>query len=510
MMRLNKRNLPTRTASVRENIAPERKDTALFFCKRQAHNLLLLLLTYLTSVVLGQHHYYWLPLLAIPLIGYGFKMPYHLLTLTLILAPLDIGLGGERDDHFPVIFSISDVLLFMALPGAVLRLRSRPEIWRMGGIGLPMLGYLAAGLLSFCVNLHAMRGQGLGYFSGWIRNAQCVLGLPLIYASLEWRWPQLRDALRGYLLCVLLMAGWGLFKFWHGLRAGLYIFGIHKNVVGLALALAALIALIGLLPIDRARRGAMQAKLFALPTPLLVGAFGIYVLALACSLSRGSLLSLLGGFVMVCILWRRPVLLAALFLLTAGVVYGVGETLHPYYRHYETDFSERSNSISDRIFMLRESERRFRAQPLLGDGFRIRRDILPHNMEAMVLAENGFIGFAFLVWGMIAQFHFLRRSYRELSQDAALQTFVVIIAVCAVALLIHGQVEPYWRRGPLLVVWAGTGMVWSLILQKRRETALPERASVLVPLPLLPLSNEGESDVEIPLLPKSGGRPGKG
>ena len=174
MMNLDKQNL-TATPAINAKSEPAGASDG----KRQAANVLLLILTCLTSVAFERHHYYWLPLLAIPLIFYGLKRPFDLLTLALVLAPLDIGFKNDRANNLPVIFSISDVLLLMALPGAALRLRRRPDVWSLGGMTLPMLGYLLAGLLSFAVNLPQMGSGGLGFFGGWIRNAQSVLGPPV-------------------------------------------------------------------------------------------------------------------------------------------------------------------------------------------------------------------------------------------------------------------------------------------------------------------------------------------
>lgn len=440
--------------------------------KRQIEIAALFALSFLTTQFIQHQRYLWLLPVAVALLVYGFRRPRDLLILALVLSSLDVGLTGDLDNHIPVIFSISDVLLLMALPGAMVRLYRRPDIWKLGGMGLPMLCYLVAGLLSFFVNLAVMGSHSLGYFGGWIRNAQLVLVAPLMYASFEWRWADLRATLRGYLLCSALIAIWGLVVFWQGMREGLYILGIHKNVLGLALALAALIALVACLPPARRERFADRLNnLLNVPAPLLFGVFGVCLLALVCSLSRGSLLSLVGGFLFVCVVWRKPALFAALLLLTGAVIYGVRQTLPLESREYTTNFSTRSASIGERLGMFQISAARFRARPLLGDGFRIRREIIPHNMAAMVLAENGLIGFVCMVWGMFAQFRLLRRSYRAFAHAPLLQSFVAIVSVCAVALLINGQVEPYWRRGPLLLAWAGTGIVCSLLLRHEREAA---------------------------------------
>jgi hypothetical protein len=429
--------------------------------------------------------------------------PQTLLIAAIILLPLTMSLNGS-DPRLgaTTAFGLSDVLLLLALPWiiaqAVLDRTPRPPSLKRsqarwegggseiegslfpgslaafagkgdGGLGrrffLPVLLYLAAGVCSFCLNVPEMRGPALSYFMGFLRTAQVVLILPLTFMALTWREEDIRAMLRGYLLVCAAIAFGGVVAFAIGIRDGLYIYGMHKNSVGLSLAVGALIAFAALtLPASRTECAALTGNL---SSRSLLAILSLCVLALDCSLARGAFLCFLAG--LACVTWLNrcwrvsAVVAVGATLALLGVLLLLPKDSADYYENV----SDAMPSFSQRAEQIERFREMFPAHWLLGDGFRARRDYLPHNLALTLLAENGVVGTALFLWALLAQLRVFRAGRRAFAQAPVLQWLCTVLIAASVAILVHAQFDPYWRRGPLLLPWAGVGVILALFRANR-------------------------------------------
>ena len=387
------------------------------------------------------------------------------------------GIGAE--------FGISDVLLLMALPGLLAKAISRPSRIRLGVMTGPILLYLIVGLVSFVVNVPLMHGAAMSFFVAYARSMQIILLIPVLFMAVEWTINELRGLIRAYLYGALVMGVYGIISFIMGQRDGLYILGNHKNGVGLALAFAVLIAAAALTqPPDLNSGGLLEPQPLNINRNFLLTCLGICSAALICSLSRGSVLcSLVGLFYLSRIRKRGRIFGIVLLVLSVGV-FGLIFLLPEKQVNYISNYSVNDkNSVNDRNNATRIDQsllawKRFEANPLLGDGYRTRKEILPHNLEATLLGETGALGIIAFFWMFITQTKFYIRARKLFTGDPLRETLIVSFSVCAIAIMVHAQFDPYWRRGPLWLPWLGVGIVATMVLQeyqaRRRVRALAQ------------------------------------
>ncbi len=436
-----------------------------------------LLLTALAGLIAwGIHAKLWgvVSLLALPLALYGFVNPTEILVMTMALSPLTFGLTGDTRDNVNVIFSVSDVLYLFALPAVLRAVYRKPQLLRLGGLGLPALCYLSSGLISFALNVPAMHGRPLLYFSAWLRSAQVVFVVPLMFNAVRWSEKSLFRWLTGYLLCSSVLAALGSLLFLSGERLRYYsLLGMHKNIIGLVLSVALLIVLAGTIrPLKTAQqKPKAHQNWMDGARPWLISAGMVCFCGLAISLSRSSYLSLILGTLVLCCLRRRFVLLLVLLLCGAGTLRGVQLLLPAHGAAYMTDLSPSAPSLMPRLTMVELSGARFRQSPLFGDGYRLRREIIPHNVEVMVLVENGAVGGILFVWTLVSLVRIISSGQEFTRTDAVFHWFVLSMAVCTLAILTHAQFDPFWRRGPLWLIWAGGGAILSFLQEHRQRIA---------------------------------------
>ncbi len=469
----------------------------------------------------------------LPLLIFGWLRPRALLLFALALAPFTTSLtsgvvtlaqdmtdaGNELATRNAVGASLADVAFLAALPGVArmaLAHRDRLKTRLSNPLTWPVALYLAVGLLSFGANLGQMHGQAGLYFVGFLRTAQVVAALPVAFALMPWDARALQNLLFGYLLGALILALMILTAFALGVRGGVYILGMEKNSMGLALALAVLAAVAALgrdqvlapdstfardrqishapfaigepsappaetgatVLIAEVRAGVPCVEIEAsfsraaigLPSWFLVTLIGLTVTALACTRSRSSLLCLGVGLVYLAIArrdWRPLVAIAGASLVLLLIVMRLSPARD---RAWVTNVSASGVSAGERLHKARLSWQAFRQNPVLGDGFRARRDFLPHNLELTLLAENGLLGVGVFAWAVWAQGRILQAGRRRFAADPLREWVCLSLFAALLAVLTHAQFDPYWRRGPLWVSWAGAGVVIALLSRRTDET----------------------------------------
>ena len=323
--------------------------------------------------------------------------------------------------------------------------------------------------------------------------------LPLCFAVLPWDSKSTNNLLNGYVFInsLLLIALFAL-RFLGKLDPD-HLFGIHKNVLGLSFALTSLTLLskegtqsqTSLALLSKEGTNTVPSLLALLtkegkdivPSLLRRVREVIFIVGMGMLGARSSLLSLLIGLLIIMIVKRQWIVFLGIFCLCIVAFLGGVQLAPKSFSANIQEISESSPSIRGRKEQFEQSIVDIRKHWLLGDGFRARRDIHPHNWVLLVLAENGVVGFVLFVWILFAQAKLFWKMLQnpEFSEH---KFFVLAIAACSVAIMVHALFDPFWRRGPLWISWAGAGILFALNQP-----------------PLVPPSQGGES---IPLLTKEG------
>lgn len=406
-------------------------------------------------------------ILAVAFIPYTFSLangvggPSAASTGTTAAAPTSGGgLGAE--------FGLSDILLLMALPGLLAKAISHPARIRLGNLTLPITLYLIAGLVSYAVNLPFMHGAWLSYFVAFVRSMQIILIIPIGFLSIAWTPEELRSMMRAYLYGAFVMGVFGIIAFAAGQRNGLYILGNHKNGVGLALSFAVLICAAALTQNLTPQKSspAIEPELLQINRQFLIACTVVCSLGLLCSLSRGSVLCTLVGLLFLSIVRKRGrifgVVLAVASVGSVGLIYLLPEKQVDYVSNYSVKDKNNYTRIDQSI----AAWKRFEENPLVGDGYRTRKDILPHNLEATLLGETGILGILTFFWMIYAQMRLYARARKLLAGDPLREFISMAFSACAIAILVHAQFDPYWRRGPLWMPWIGVGVVAAMVVQE--------------------------------------------
>ena len=386
------------------------------------------------------------------------------LILAFILLPFNVGLNGDMRNS-PVVFGLSDVLVLLAIPGAIrafLRETEKPK-WR--GLLLPTVLYVGVGTFSFALNALGNSQHGLTHLSSFARTAQIVLLLPWVFSSVHWTKKDLTLLQEGYLLSVTFLAICGLIAFSRGTQDGLYVMGEHKNVVGLSTAIGVICALTLL-----SRRTKEEKSGLIPPWGLVVCAL-LCGLTLVCSLSRSSYIAFVIGSLLLAGMQKRVAPLLGILFVVASI-FVVYRVLPQKSANYLVGFSSERYNIVSRTRVGGVALERFKEKPLFGDGFRPRKEILPHNMVISSLAETGLVGTFLLFWVIFAQIRWLLQSATRMQLDTVGMCFRLFLFVGSIMVLVHSQFDPFWRRGPVWLLWVGSGILISYLREQNQRVML--------------------------------------
>jgi O-antigen ligase len=402
-----------------------------------------------------------MPALTVPLI----------LTAVIALMPFAGDLVREAAGTGKTIgVGVSDLLLAASLPGW---LRLAWQHRRRMRLALPqlarwyvvwVLGFLVVCGISFGWNRHAMSGL-LSYAAGGMRVVQMLCLVPLVFAAVSWTEERLRGLWTSLLCtsCVIMAAA--IVHYLAG-AGGHPIFGVHKNGIGLSVALGALVAL----AIFWSKEPAQLAPILPVRCALFLG-----MPALAFASSRIGVICFLCGMLALSLHYRKVILPLILFAVLVGSLWIAGRIKPPHARGAEMTVSLSEVSVQERMDQYRRSWARFRQNPLLGDGLRARKDIEPHNLEILLLAETGLLGLA--AFGGVLCSHaalFRHALVRLRDRGGAILGSVWALAACSVALLVHAQADPFWRKGPLFLMGASVGILCSLLRELPDHTVQVE------------------------------------
>lgn len=228
-----------------------------------------------------------------------------------------------------------------------------------------------------------------------------------------------------------------------------YVFGLHKNGAGATVGLSLVVGTHLLCQEWASVR--QRRQLLALCALLSAG--------LVSSLSRGAWLGTAAGVLVVLwshrqlwVAWRvlpyaLPVAMLAFFLLPESD------------RTYAFGFEAERWNIKTRLDSLRYAENQFWSSPLVGVGVGLRKQYDATNLILSTLAETGILGLlglAAMVAGLVRMLLRVRLSPRL---PPAWLALAGVGAALLISRLVHGMVDHFWSRGPLLLGWVGAGLL---------------------------------------------------
>lgn len=436
--------------------------------------LIMIALIIAGGAAIGIHftRFYFLAFAMLPGIFCGLIQPQSLIILAIGMLPYTFSLtSNDPGSYATAAVGISDVLLLLALPGLLAQALRRPKNIALGKLTLPIFLFLAVGLFAFCLNIPKMNSTPLSYFIGFLRTAQIVVVLPLACAVLSWSSEDLRNVLRAYLWGTLSLAVIGIGAFLSGMRGGLYILWMQKNPVGVSLAIGALVAIAlltqpALQTLGEVRQATPPVSL-GISRSFLIVVTVCCIIGLICSLSRGSYLGFLVGLLYLAITRKQGRVFALILVGAVAVMLGIMLLLPEDSAVYVKNLSTQSEAGSTRLEQAQLSLEEFKANWLVGDGFRARRDFLPHNLEMTLMAENGLLGSLLFVWVLIAQARLFHKGRLAFLGDPLREGFCVVAVTCSLTILMQSQFDPYWRRGVLWIPWMASGIILVMLNQER-------------------------------------------
>jgi len=383
------------------------------------------------------------------------RRPNLALMLIFALSPFqqDISGGGRLK------FSIAEVNLLLSLPLVFQRKRR----WRFGPTVWPAMAFMLVGL---GCSLLSWRDASLTCL---VQTAIYLVLAVLAFGSLARTTADYQLAINGFIVVGLFLAvcicasGSG------------YVLGLQKNGAGASMAAALLMAMEMSF---QARRGRWyyQAAMVALTA------------ALVLTLSRGAWMSALTGAFVILILRRRVGQMLQVAVVVAVIAAAAWMWLPAEAKDYALGFSEDRWNIKLRYESQEFAKEQFTNSPVVGVGMGLRKEYDATNLILLTLAETGVVGlvtFAILHLVFAAMIWRAQRLVKRTELDFSV---LAIASALIMGKLVHGMVDHYWSRGPLMAAWGAVGMAVfaSQTARARRRLARARRLQQWAAMPATP------------------------
>lgn len=368
-----------------------------------------------------------------------YQVPKVGLVLIIALAPFnyDISTGG------PLRFSLGEINLLLS--GVVFLMRGRRI--RLGPLAGPSAAYLLLGVFS---SLMSWRDTSL---VSLIQMTIYLTVAVLVFTSFVTDAKDFRLAFIGLIIGGLVLAI-AVIK----ARSG-YVLNLHKNSVGASLSCCVIVAAELWFASTRARtRNMISASLLVL------------VAGLFFSLSRGAWLATASGIVILLGMRREFGVLLRLGIVMVPVVAVCWSLLPDKGKTYATDLSSENWNVKMRFESIEIARKSFERDRLFGVGVGLRKEYDATNVVWLTLAETGVFGLgAFLLLHMTV-LRMAWKTHLHLHRNDPLFSATALGAALIVGKFIHGLVDHYWSRGPLLITWAAAGMATHafIVVRSRR------------------------------------------
>ena len=368
----------------------------------------------------------------IAFLGLAWRMPHMALGLGLALAPMQndvsAGLG-------PFKLSMGELCVFLCFLVYMMKWFSKECEMKWGPFLAPMLVYLAVCVSSSLTHWADEAG------TAFLQMLIYFIVAPVTYANLVKK-PEM--LIIGYYMLI----GTCVFLAISGIAHGtFYIYGLHKNGVGSSLGCGVVVATELFLVLKKPSHRAYMGICLA----IILG-------GLIFSTSRGAWISaLVGYFVVIGTRGKaKSIFQATLVLVPLIAVFWI--VLPDDKKAYATDFDSKSRNISARYETIDAARNLFYANPIFGVGIALRKNVDATNVFWITLAETGVQGLVSLAAVHFFCLAMIYRTQKFVSRDDPRFSLLVLGGALLWGKIMHGVVDHYWSRGPLLIAWAGAGM----------------------------------------------------
>ncbi len=378
--------------------------------------------------------------------------PSAALGLIVLTAPLQQDVGGLAFAKM----GPSELGLALAFPVFLIKnlVMKRPVL--PGPLALPVAAYLG-----FCGISSWNTWRGEVALISLLQMALYFIVAVTVFASMTRQprqliWILYAACLTGALFAVAAIA------------SGFNLMGLHKNGIGSSLCMFTVICTE--MWVSETRPSLRKALAVALA--LVSG-------ALVLSLSRGAWVGAAAGVGIILLLrgmyrefWR-------LGLLMIPVVAVAWMALPQEKREYALGFERSRFNIEARYKSLDFAKEQWLSSPFWGVGVGLRKQYDATNVVMLTLAETGVPGLAGFLAVHATFFALVFRMRKEARRQERLYSLVVLGAALLTAKLMHGMVDHYWSRGPIVVAWSSVGMALAVhysMLRAGRRAALRRAA----------------------------------
>ncbi|MEJ5298846.1 MAG: O-antigen ligase family protein [Armatimonadota bacterium] len=416
---------------------------------RRAVGLTLLLLigagaaTGLTLLAIGLPRYGIGAAAAAAFIVLTWLAPTAALGIIFLLAPLQQDVGGLAFAKM----GPSELGLALAFPVFLIKnlVMKRPVL--PGPLTLPVAAYLG-----FC---------GLSSYNTWrgevalislLQMALYFLVAVTVFASLTRRPQQLLWI--PYAACLT-----GTVFASAAIASGFNMMGLHKNGIGSSLCMFTVICTE--MWISETRPTLRKALAVAL---------AVISGALVLSLSRGAWVGAAAGVGIILLMRGMHREFWRLGLLMIPAVAVAWMALPQEKREYALGFERSRFNIEARFRSFDFAKEQWLSSPFWGVGVGLRKQYDATNVVMLTLAETGVPGLAGFLAVHATFFALVLRIRRQVRQSDRLFTLLVLGVALLTAKLMHGMVDHYWSRGPIVVAWASVGMSLAVYYSLQRRT----------------------------------------
>jgi hypothetical protein len=351
----------------------------------------------------------------------------------------------------PFKLSFGELSLAALFPVTLLRVASRRTRFNMGAVGLP--AFLYVGICIVSTLLH------------WDSSAlnaifQMILYLfvaVLVFSSTVEDPIDLVPALNASVFVGVCLATAAIATNYHFLK-------LNKNAWGSIMGTLTLIAVeLWFGATDKRRRLFLQGAILLLGSVLFM------------SLSRGAWLGTIGGLLVIMTLRRQfglAIRLACVLIPLFAVLWFVMPQAE---RDYAVGFSSERRNISARYVIIDYCKDVFLSHPVLGVGVSLRKEIDATNVVMITLAETGVVGLALFLFLHISFYRMVWKTQSRVPRTHPYYSLLAIAAALITRCLLHGLVDHYWSRGPILQAWGAVGMAVCAARQIGASAHLPAR-----------------------------------
>ncbi len=363
----------------------------------------------------------------------AWRFPALALAITFASAPFQNDLSGGSGMFR---FSIAEINLLLCALVFVFRRITQQRGIKLGPTFLPVMLYLTVCMASSMVDWHPD-----SVVPAMLQMCLYFLLTVIVFANSAEKPDHLIWSYNFLLAVCVFLAIIGL------TTGSFFIFSLHKNGVGSSLACGIIISMEMWMS---ATKGKLKTRYFL--STIIIAAGLIF------TLSRGAWIGAIAGMVVVIALRGKFKFLLQMAVMLIPVIAIFWTLLPQESKDYATDFSSTRGNINARYVTIDYARDQFEKSPFYGVGVGLRKEVDATNIFWITLAETGVPGLLAFLGIHVIILLMIYKSQRKLSRNDKLYPLLAATAGLIVNKLVHGMVDHYWSRGPLLMAWASVGM----------------------------------------------------